>query len=792
VTVVIEVGNFRSVWLPLPTPKQERTGSTVTTEIRTNADGLEFKQFGKRLRKVDGGDKVTGAAIFGADFTAKGSLHAKIVRSPHSHARIVSIDTSAAEALPGVEAVCTAADFPSDVTGDVDTGEVEIGIQFLANLIMGRRKALFEGHPVAAVAATDVHIAEEAARLVKVEYEVLPAVTDPIEAMSPDAPLLHEGLIATSLSGSADEPSNIAGHMEGGKGDVEKGFAESDAIVERTYRTSLVHQGYLEPEAETVHWHDNGRIEVWANSQGSFPLRQNMSNLLGVPASKIKVVPLEVGGAFGAKNTPRVTPIAAILSKKSGKPVKIVLTREEVLKATGPASGAVVTVKMGATKDGVMKAAQARLVFGAGGFPGSPVLRGMQTIFACYQPENSKVDAYDVVTNAPRVAAYRAPGATVATFCGESTIDDLAREIGVDPMDFRIKNAAKTGDSNVDDEVYSRIGIVEMLEAVKASDEYNKPLPVSANGFPVGRGVGIGWWPCGVEISSARVSVQHDGGVDVTIGAVDLHGVRTGSAQVAAETLGIDVDEIYVHTGDTESIPYTGNAAGSRITRTLSQAIYKAGVAVIDQMKAKMAARFGVDPEYVEYEDGNFFARDNQDTKVPFKQAGSLVTKNGSNIVATASNDTDMRPANGYAMSVADVEVDPDTGKVQLLDFTIFQDVGKCVNPTQVENQMQGGAVQGIGWALSEEYVFDDQGLMRNASFLDYRMPTALDLPMINTVILETPADDGAFGIRGVGEPPIIAPPAAIGNAVYNATSVRVTELPMSPERVFMTMQRDK
>lgn len=764
----------------------------MTTEIRTNADGLEFKQFGKRLRKVDGGDKVTGAAVFGADFTAKGSLHAKIVRSPHAHARIVSIDTSAAEALPGVEAVCTAADFPSDVTGDVDTGEVEIGIQFLANLIMGRRKALFEGHPVAAVAATDVHIAEEAARLVKVEYEVLPAVTDPIEAMSPDAPLLHEGLIATSLSGSADEPSNIAGHMEGGKGDVEKGFAESDAIVERTYRTSLVHQGYLEPEAETVHWHDNGRIEVWANSQGSFPLRQNMSNLLGVPASKIKVVPLEVGGAFGAKNTPRVTPIAAILSKKSGKPVKIVLTREEVLKATGPASGAVVTVKMGATKDGVMKAAQARLVFGAGGFPGSPVLRGMQTIFACYQPENSKVDAYDVVTNAPRVAAYRAPGATVATFCGESTIDDLAREIGMDPMDFRIKNAAKTGDSNVDDEVYSRIGIVEMLEAVKASDEYNKPLPVSSNGFPVGRGVGIGWWPCGVEISSARVSVQHDGGVDVTIGAVDLHGVRTGSAQVAAETLGIDVDEIYVHTGDTESIPYTGNAAGSRITRTLSQAIYKAGVAVIDQMKAKMAARFGVDPEYVEYEDGNFFARDNQDTKVPFKQAGSLVTKNGSNIVATASNDTDMRPANGYAMSVADVEVDPDTGKVQLLDFTIFQDVGKCVNPTQVENQMQGGAVQGIGWALSEEYVFDDQGLMRNASFLDYRMPTALDLPMINTVILETPADDGAFGIRGVGEPPIIAPPAAIGNAVYNATSVRVTELPMSPERVFMTMQRDK
>ena len=761
----------------------------MTTDIRTNADGLKFKQFGKRYRKVDGDGKVTGQAVFGADFTAQGSLFGKFVRSPHAHARIISIDTSEAEAMPGVEAVCTAADFPSEVSGDVDTGEVEIGIQFLANLIMGRRKVLFEGHPVAAVAATDIHIAEEAASKIKVEYEVLQAVTDPIEAMSPDAPLLHEGLIATSLSGSADKPSNIAGHMEGGKGDVEKGFAESDAVVERTYRTSLVHQGYIEPEAETVNWHADGRIVVWANSQGSFPLRQNMSNLLGVDVSKIKVTPLEVGGAFGAKNTPRVSPVAAILSRKAGKPVKIVLTREEVLKATGPASGAVVTVKMGATKDGVLKAAEARLVFGAGGFPGSPVLRGMQTIFACYQPENSKVDAYDVVTNAPRVAAYRAPGATVATFCGESTMDELARELNLDPMDFRIKNASKEGDSNIDDDVYTRIGIVEMLEAVKASDEYNRPLKKGKNGWPVGRGVGIGWWPCGIEISSARIMVNHDGAVDVATGAVDLHGVRTGTAQVVAEVLGIEPEEVNVHTADTEGIPYTGNAAGSRITRSLSQAVFRAGTAVIDQMKEKMAVRFSVEKEFVEYEDGYFYARDNQDSKISFKEAGSVVTKNGSNISATASNDPGMRPANGYAMAVADVEIDPDTGKVQLTDFTLFQDVGKCVNPTQVESQMQGGAVQGIGWALTEEYVYDDQGQMRNASFLDYRMPTALDLPMIGTVILEKPADDGAFGIRGVGEPPIVPPPAAIANAIRDAAGVRMGRLPMSPERVFEAMK---
>lgn len=761
----------------------------MITEPRTNSDGLEFKQFGKRYRKVDGAEKVTGRAVFGADFTAPGSLFGKIVRSPHAHARIVSIDTSAAEAMPGVEAVCTAADFPSDVSGDVDTGEVAIGIKFLANLIMGRRKVLFEGHPVAAVAATDIHVAEEAARRVKVEYEVLPAVTDPIEAMSPDAPLLHEGLMATSLSGSADEPSNIAGHMEGGRGDVEKGFAESDVIVERTYRTALVHQGYIEPEAETVHWHADGRIDVWANSQGMFPLRQNMSNLLGVDVSKIKVMPLEVGGAFGAKNTPRITPVAAILSRKSGKPVKIVLTREEVLKATGPASGAVVTVKMGATKDGRLKAAQARLVFGAGGFPGSPVLRGMQTIFACYQPEHSKVDAYDVVTNAPRVAAYRAPGTTVATFCGESTIDELARAIGMNSMDFRIKNASKTGDHNIDDAEYTRIGIVELLEEVKKSDAYNRPIQKSENGWPVGRGVGIGWWPCGVGVSSARIMINEDGGVDVALGVVDLHGIRTGTTQVAAETLGIEADEINVHTVDTDSIPPAGNSAGSRITRSLGQAVYIAGGSIIRQMKEKMAVRFGVDAEYVEYEDGHFYARDNQDSKVSFKDAGAAVTKNGSNIVATASNDPNMRPANGYAMSVADVEVDPDTGKVQLMSFTLFQDVGRCVNPTQVENQMQGGAVQGIGWALSEEYVFDDQGLMRNATFLDYRMPTALDLPMIDCVILETPADDGAFGIRGAGEPPIVSPPAALANAIRDAVGVRMDRLPMNPERVFAAMK---
>ena len=756
---------------------------------RANSDGLTFKGFGKSHEKVDGLEKVTGRALFGADFTIPGSMHGAIVRSPHAHARILSIDTSAAEQLPGVRAVCTAADFPSDISGDLDTGEVDIGIQFLANLMMARRKVLFEGHPIAAVAADNAHIAAEAVRLVKVKYEVLDPVTDPIEAMAADAPILHEGLVARSLSGTGDRTSNISAHIEAGRGDVEKGFAESDVIVERTFKTSIVHQGYIEPEAETVFWQSDGHMQVWANTQGSFAVRGNLSKLLKVDIGRITVTPLEVGGAFGAKTLPRVTPIAAILSRKAGSPVKIVLNREEVLKATGPGAAAVVTIKMGATKDGKLKAAQSRLVYGAGAFPGAPIMRGVQTVFACYQPEHSRVDGYDVVTNTPRVAAYRAPGATVSSFCTEQVMDELARKLNIEPIDFRIMNASKTGDYTVDDNKYTRIGIVEMLEAAKAHPAYTRPIKKSKNGWPTGRGIGIGWWPCGVDQASSRILVQPDGRVVVTTGSVDLSGVRTGLAQLAAQTLGISPDDVSVRIADTDSIPFTGSSAGSKVTRTQSDAVYKAGMAVLDIMRNGLASRLNVDPEFVEYEDGSFFPRDNQDNRLSFKQAAQIVSARAVPIEATASSDPNLRPANGYALNIADVEIDPDTGKVQVLDFTLFQDVGRLVNPMQVEGQMHGGAAQGIGWALNEEYVYDDRGLMRNSSLLDYRMPTALDLPMMECVILETPADDGPFGLRGVGEPPIIPPAAALANAVYDAIGARMTQLPMSPERVFWAMK---
>ena len=402
---------------------------------------------GDRLAKVDALPKVTGTAEFGADIDLPGLLQARILRSPHAHANIKSIDTSAAEAHPGVEAVVTGSDFPTiEAGGSAGTGEVDISLRYLSELVIARGKALFQGHPVAAVAARTAEIAEEATKLIKVDYEILAPVQDPVEAMAPGAPLLHDDMITKSIGGEADSPSNVALHVELGRGDVDAGFAASDHVIERTYKTSIVHQGYIEPEAETAWYHPDGTVEVWADTQGIFDHRNQLCSLLELEQGNVLVRGTEVGGAFGAKAQTRISPLCIMLSRKSGKPVQIVLNRTEVLTATGPGAAATVTVKMGATNDGKMKAIQARFVFGAGAFPGAPVGIGCLCAFAPYQPEAARIDGYDVVTNTPRVAAYRAPGATVGSYAAESAVDEMAKKLGMDPIDFRLANISKTGD----------------------------------------------------------------------------------------------------------------------------------------------------------------------------------------------------------------------------------------------------------------------------------------------------------------------------------------------------------
>ncbi|MDP6821977.1 MAG: xanthine dehydrogenase family protein molybdopterin-binding subunit [Dehalococcoidia bacterium] len=741
---------------------------------------------GDRLPKVDALPKVTGTAEFGADINLPGLLQGRILRSPHAHANIKSIDTSAAEAHPGVEAVVTGSDFPTiDAGGSAGTGEVDISLRYLSELVIARGKALFQGHPVAAVAARTAEIAEEATKLIKVDYEILAPVQDPVEAMAPGAPLLHDDMITSSIGGEADTPSNVALHVELGRGDVEAGFAASDHIVERTYKTSIVHQGYIEPEAETAWYHPDDTIEVWADTQGIFDHRNQLCSLLELEQGNVLVRGTEVGGAFGAKAQTRISPLCIILSKKSGKPVQIVLNRTEVLTATGPGAAATVTVKMGATNDGKMKAVQARFVFGAGAFPGAPVGIGCLCAFAPYQPEAARIDGYDVVTNTPRVAAYRAPGATVGSYAAESAVDEMAKKLGMDPIDFRLANISKTGDQNMNDTEFTTIGIEEMLLAAKAHPAYTAPL----KGENAGRGIGIGWWPNGVGVSSCRMIVNPDGTIALIVGTMDLSSTRTGFVQLAAETLGLDPSEVHITTGDTSSIPYSGTAGGSRVTRSMASAIYDASQDIVGQIKERIASKLGVTPEFVDFSNGQFAARDVQDNPMSFREAAKEAVSSGNDIVASASNNPNMRAANGYALDIADVDVDPDTGKATLTRFTAFQDVGKAVNPDAVEGQIQGGAVQGIGWAMNEEYVYDDAGVLQNASLLDYRMPTALDLPRIDCVLIEIPADEGPYGVRGVGEPPIVPPAGAISNAISDAIGARMTQLPLSPERVFWAMQ---
>ena len=741
---------------------------------------------GDRLPKVDALPKVTGTADFGADIDLPGLIQGKVLRSPHAHAKINSIDTSAAEALPGVEAVITGTDFPKiEASGSAGTGEVDISLRYLSELVIARDKVLFQGHPVAAAAARTPEIAEQATKLIKVDYEILTPVQDPVEAMAPGAPLLHNDMLTKSIGGEADSPSNVALHVELGRGDVDAAFAASDQIIERTFKTSIVHQGYIEPEAETAWYYPDGSIEVWADTQGIFDHRNQLSNLLEIDPGDILVQGTEVGGAFGAKAQTRISPLCVMLSKKAGKPVQIVLNRTEVLSATGPGAAATVTIKMGASNKGLMKAVQARFVYGAGAFPGAPVAIGCLCSFAPYQPDAARLDGYDVVTNTPRVAAYRAPGATVGSYAAESVVDEMAKKLGMDPIDFRLANVSKTGDQNMNDMKFETIGIEEMLKAAKSHPHYTAPL----EGENAGRGIGIGWWPNGIGVSSCRMIVNPDGTIALIVGTMDLSSTRTGFVQIAAETLGLDAAEVHIATGDTGSIQYSGTAGGSRVTRSMASAIYDASNDIIRQVKDRVANKLGVTPEYVDFHDGQFVARDVPDSSIPFRDAAREAASTGNDIVASASNNPNMRAANGYALNIADVDVDPETGKTTLTRFTAFQDVGKVVNPDAVEGQIQGGAVQGIGWAMNEEYVYDDTGVLQNASLLDYRMPTALDLPRIECVVMEIPADEGPYGIRGVGEPPIIPPAGAIANAIEDATGVRMTQLPMSPERVFWAMK---
>lgn len=746
------------------------------------SEARDFKYIGQRTIRPDGADKVTGRANYAADFALPGMIWGKILRSPHAHAKVLSIDTSKAEARPGVYAVATHADFPGGEGGSIEAGESAVNLRDLSRNILADDKVLYAGHAVAAVAAVSERVAEEALELIEVSYEVLPHVMEIDEAMQADAPVLHEDMFTKGLEEEPDKPSNVATRTELKMGDIEAGFAEADVIVEREFKVSRAHQGYIEPHACTVRFDENGQSLIWCSTQGHFDVRALNSQLLGIELSRLKVIPAEIGGGFGGKTTVYLEPIALMLSRKSGKPVKMVMDRDEVFMATGPTSAANVKAKVGAKKDGTITAMQGWMAYDAGAFAGSPMMPGVMTMFTPYDCPNVLVEGYDVVLNRSKTAAYRAPGAPQSEFAAEMVVNEVAEQLGMDPIELRLQNAAKEGTQTIYGPKLKRVGLVECLEAAKNSPHYQAALAAGQ-----GRGIAAGFWFNIGGSSSVTVNMHSDGTGSIIEGSPDIGGSRASMQMMVAEVLGIPLDRLKPIVADTDTLPYNGTTGGSRTTFATGMALIEAAEKVVEEVKARAAALWNVTAEQVEYADGVVRNLAGEES-ISLAEVCKSAAQTGGEISGSANiNARGAGPS--FAVHLCDVEVDQETGKVDVTRYTAIQDAGKAIHPGYVEGQYQGGAVQGIGWALNEEYVYNEQGQMDNAGFLDYRVPLASDLPMIETVVVEVPNAFHPYGVRGVGESGIIPPLAAVGWAVGNAIDRKVEELPCSPPRVLSMIQ---
>jgi CO/xanthine dehydrogenase Mo-binding subunit len=739
----------------------------------------KFKSVGTRPIRPDGIDKVTGRARYGADFNMPGQLVGKILRSPHAHAKIRKIDTRKAEKLKGVKAVITAADLPDHTNGDGELYDI------LDNC-MAREKAFYDGHAVAAVAAIDARTAREALKLIKVDYQILPHVTNVDIAANLGAPILHGNKFMSSTDPKSAKPTNIANQSEYGHGNVEKGFKNADFIVERTYKTEQAHQGYIEPHACVASVNSDGMAELWVCTQGHFVYRQTCANLLGMDVSKLRVTSSEIGGGFGGKTHVWSEPVALALSRKAGRPVKLVMTRDEVFRASGPTSATSIDVKIGAKKDGTITAARADLRYSCGPYIGMWAELGAMTAFACYDLKNVKTVGYEVLVNRPKVAAYRAPSAPMAAFAVESAVDELAKKVGMDPVKFRIKNSAKEGTKSSYGPVYGPIGIGPTLEAARKHPHMKAPL-----GKNQGRGMACGFWFNFGGQTCTDLNIGADGTATLAVGTVDVGGSRASLSMVVAEELGIPYEQVKAIVADTSSLGYNDMTDGSRGTFSSSIATISAARNAISVMKERAAKVWDIPVEEVVWEWGHAVAKGKKYGNLPKLSVKEIAASAGNTGGPIAGHSELVADGAGvsFATHICDIEVDPDTGATKVLRYTVLQDAGKAVHPTYVEGQYQGGAAQGIGWALNEEYIYGEDGRLQNPGFLDYRIPVCSDLPMIDTQILEIPNPNHPYGVRGVGETSIVPPLAAIANAVSNAVDVRMTHIPMSPPRILAALK---
>ena len=638
---------------------------------------------------------------------------------------------------------------------------------------MARDKALYDGHAVAAVAAVDAETARQALKLIKVHYKKLRHVTDVDKAMKPNAPVIRPKV-----------GSNVAGKSTYGHGDVDAAFENADVIIEKSYKTEQVHQGYIEPHACLASVGPDGKGELWVTTQGQFAYRNFCATLLGMDISQLKVTSSEIGGGFGGKTHVWAEPVALALSRKANRPVKLVMSREDVFRASGPASSTSIDVKIGANRDGRIVAAYSALRYSGGAFPGIWGEIGAMAAFACYDIENVKTDGYEVIVNRPKVAAYRAPSAPMAGFAVESTVTLLAEALGKDPVEFRLKNAAREGTKASYGPTYGPIGIVPTLQAVKKHPHMRARL-----GKNQGRGMACGFWFNFGGQTCADLTIGEDGTVALSVGTVDVGGARASLSLITAEELGIPYEQVRCNIADTASLGHNDMTDGSRGTFASGMSTIFAARDAIEELRKRAAKTWRISVKNVDWKNGKAFGTVKGKRKsLTLAQIAAASPNTGGPI--SGHNEVVADGAGvSFASHICDVEVDPETGATKVLRYTVVQDAGKAVHPDYVEGQFQGGAAQGIGWALNEEYVYGKDGRIQNPGFLDYRIPVCSDLPFIDTEILQIPNPNHPYGIRGVGETSIVPPLAAIANAVSNATGARMTHVPMSPPRILAAIK---
>jgi CO/xanthine dehydrogenase Mo-binding subunit len=775
------------------------------TLTRPERESAEHRFVGKPLPRPDATAKVTGQTAYADDMQFPRMLHAKVLGAPYAHARITAIDTSKARMHPGVAAVITADELPP----------YKMNASNRRGLIFPRDEVLFHGQPIAAVLAEDPHVAEEAVGLIKAEFEELPAVIDPVAAMRGDSPLartpLHDvdrseerghATIEAQEKEQEGKATNIASEMNFKRGDVEAGFAEADCVIEQTWRSAMVHQSYIEPHSVIADYDAAGDLSVWTSTQAPFYIRDELAQTLGIPENRIRVTATEVGGGFGGKIYLTELMVAA-LAMAVRRPVKHIMSRREDMMTATPAPFAQVELKTGMKRDGTLTALKATLVYDTGAFPGAPVLPGSLLVGGYYKCPNLEIKGLEVLTNKVSVGALRAPGAHNATFAIESHMDMMARELGLDPLEVRLKNAVDEGDPLPSGQPYPRIGLRACLEAIADSEVWKRRasahLEVSKGEVSEGsknRGVGlaVGGWMGGLQPASAIVALNSDGTVNVTVGSSDITGTNTSFRQIAAEVLNLPIEQVTVTSGDTKTAPYAGMSAGSKTTYTVGRAVKLAAEDAKRQMLEIAGQRLEAAPDELEMADGEIRVAGVPEKSVTMARLGRLSTNFAAPYAAIVGRGAmaTRQWAPGFTAQAAEVEVDPETGEVTLLGFAIAQDAGFAINPLSVEGQMQGGASQGLGIALSEEMMYDGQGRLLNADLLDYRLPTTRDLPPIEAIIVEVPSEEGPYGARIVGEPSIVAGAAAVGNAVAEATGARVQEAPITPERVLRALGKIK